>query len=941
MKGPGMILHLFSALPVAFLAVSMVRGQPASSIPLDAALPLDSSVTSGRLPNGLSYFIRVNRKPEKRAELRLVVNAGSVLEDDDQRGLAHMVEHMAFNGTRHFARQELVNYLESVGVRFGPDLNAYTSFDETVFMLQVPTDTPAIVSKGFDILEDWAHLISFDDGEIDRERGVVIEEWRLGRGAGARIRDRQFPVLFKDSRYAVRLPIGDVKILESFNHETLRRFYKDWYRPDLMAVVAVGDFDPARIEALIKNHFSAIPAAINPRPRLLSPVPGHDSTLFTVATDPEASQTVVNVHYRLPVDSDTLARDYRAGLALFGEMLNQRLAELARLQDPPFLYAYGGHGRYVRTGEFFTLSATVKEGGISRGLEAMTTEAARIRRFGFTATELERAKKDALRGMEDAYLEREKTESGGFADELDRHFLEAEPVPGIGYEYELYRRFLPGITLDEINAIAGRWITPHDRVVAVSGPEKSRSTIPAEDALAAILNGVDRADITAYVDSTSSEPLLGPITSPGRIVERRERKEIGVTELTLSNGVKVILKPTDFKNDEVLFSAFSKGGSSLVPDSNYIAALTASALVQEGGVGMFDRTRLQKKLAGKIVQVSPFIGELSQGMGGSASPQDLATMFELMHLYFIAPRADTPAFESYVSRMRAVLQNRGARPESAFEDTIQVTMGAHNFRRRPFTVPMLGEMNLEKSLAIYRDRFADASSFTFVFTGSFDPKGIEPLVSTYLATLPSSKRTESWRDLGIHPPDGVVQKTVRRGIEPKSQVRITFSGPFAWTREHRFALNALAEVLTIKLRESLREEKGGTYGVGVSATPIRIPQQRYLFTISFGCAPERVEELTKAAFDQIDSVKNAPPSQVYVTKVRETELREREVNLKQNGFWLSALQFCYDNLIDPGQILAYTDLIHALTPGLVQDAARTYLNTSRYARFILVPEQAQ
>ncbi|HEX9006472.1 MAG TPA: pitrilysin family protein, partial [Bacteroidota bacterium] len=486
---------IMAALGGAVLATGPARGQSAADIPLRSLLPLDSSITAGRLANGLSYFIRVNHKPEKRAELRLVVNAGSVLEDDDQQGLAHLVEHMAFDGTRHFAKQELVNYLESVGVRFGPDLNAYTGFDETVYILQVPTDTPSIVNKGFDILEDWAHLITFDDGQIDREKNVVIEEWRLRRGADARIRDKQFPVIFRGSRYADRLPIGKVEVLRSFKHDALKRFYRDWYRPDLMAVVAVGDFDRNEIEGLIRKHFSGIPARGQERPRTLAPVPGNDSTLFTIATDPEETRTTVSVHYKMPVEPDSLAGDYRREVVegLFSDMLNDRLSELARKPDPPFLYAYGSHGRFVRTKDVFTLSASVKDGGVQRGLETVVTEAARVRKFGFTATELERAKKDALRGMEEAYLERQKTESAGLTDELVRHFLEGEPAPGIAFEYGLYQRFLPGITLEEVNRIASGWITRDNRVVAVSGPQASARSLPGEAELAHIIDGVDRS----------------------------------------------------------------------------------------------------------------------------------------------------------------------------------------------------------------------------------------------------------------------------------------------------------------------------------------------------------------------------------------------------------------------------------------------------------------
>ncbi len=940
-----LLLPVFSATLACVSAIAQVPAQPpAPPSPKDAQalyapLPLDTTITRGRLPNGITYYIRANQKPEKRAELRLVVNAGSVLEDDNQQGLAHFVEHMAFNGTKNFPKQELVNFLESVGVRFGADLNAYTSFDETVYMLQVPTDTPSIMNKGFDILEDWAHLVSFDDEEIDKERGVIIEEWRLGRGAGARIRDKQFPVVFRNSRYAVRLPIGKKEILESFKHDTLRRFYSDWYRPDLMAVVAVGDFDKGQIEALIKKHFSAVPARTSERKRPLYSVPENQETLFAIATDPEETTTEVSLNFKHDVESDTLVRDYRRAIVerLYNEMLTNRLQELSRQSDPPYLYAYSLDGRFVRTKEFYSLTTVVKEGGVQKGLAAMLTEAQRVRKFGFTATELERQKEDALRLMQAAYEEKDKTESSSFASEYIRNFLVQEPSPGIAREYEMYRAFLPGITLDEVNHVADRWVTEQNRVLMLSAPQGAGIALPTEAELSALIDSVSKAPVTPYVDKTSSEPLVPNVPPPGKIVDRKEWKELGATELKLSNGVRVILKPTDFKNDEVVFSSFSWGGTSLVPDSDYISAITATSVVREGGLGSFDEISLEKKLAGKLANVAPSISELAEGVGGSASPRDLTTMFQLIYLYLTAPREDSGAFLSYRAKMRGALENRNARPEAAFDDTILVTMSQHNPRRRPFSMPMLEEMNLKKSFAFYRDRFADASDFTFIFVGSFTEQEIEPLIQTYLATLPSLGRHEKWRDVGIRPPDGVVTRTVMRGIEPKAQVRIIFSGPFTWSRENRHAITALASVLRIKLREALREEKGGTYGVSVGGSPVHYPREEYRFSVSFGCAPERVDELVKTTFEQIDSLRNFGVAESYITKVKETEWREREVSLKQNGFWLSALEFCLNNEIDPRQILTYNELVAALTSKVVKDAARTYLSTKEYAKFIMLP----
>ena len=927
---------------IVLLAFAPLWAQTPFTIPLSSPLPLDTSVVVGSLPNGLRYYVRTNRKPEKRAELRLVVNAGSILEDDAQRGLAHFTEHMAFNGTHHFAKQEIINYLESVGVRFGPDLNASTGFDETVYMLQIPTDTPSIVARGFEILEEWAHEVSEKDADIDKERGVIMEEWRLGRGAGARIRDKQFPVLFSDSRYAERLPIGKPEIIQGCNYDTLRRFYRDWYRPDLMAVIAVGDFDKNAIEQRIRETFSRIPSQIAERKREIYPVPPHSQTLFSIATDPELTVTSVDVYYKHPVMSDTLVGDYRREIidGLFTDMLNNRLDELTRKADPPYINAYGSYGRLVRTEEFFALGSEVKDGGILRGLSTVMAETERVRRFGFTQTELGRAKSDMLRQMEAANTEKGKTESNEFVSEYIRNFLQHEPSPGISFEYGLYKRFIPEITLEEVNHVGTDWITKDNRVITVSAPAKSEATLPSNDELARTIDVVDSAGLSAYVDVTTTDPLLRIIPHPGKIVERKNNDTLGITEIRLSNGAKVVLKPTTFKNDEILFSSVRDGGTSLAADSDYIAALTATAVLQESGLDGFDRILLEKKLAGKIVRVSPFMDEFSEGVGGSASPQDLTTLFQLIYLTFTAPRGDSSAFVSYASRMKSILQNRGDRPESVFEDTVQVTMSQHSFRRRPINVPMLDEMNLARSMAMYRDRFSNAAGFTFFFVGNFTVAEITPLIETYLATLPSTDNVEHWKDLRIEPPSGVVNRTVHRGIEPKSLVRLYFTGPFTWTRENRFAISSLAEVLRIKLREALREEKGGTYGVGVSAAPSRIPQQRYRLVISFGCAPERVEELTHAVFQQIDSLQRFGPDSSYIAKVRETDLREREVSLKQNGFWLTALQFCRVNEINPEQILTYADLIRSITPEIVRDAANSYLDTGHYARFVLLPENS-
>jgi zinc protease len=932
--GNPMRRHLLLLAAVSLLAPPHAPGQDPGAV-----LPADPAVTMKQLPNGLTYYIRTNRKPEKRAELRLVINAGSVLESEDQRGLAHLLEHMAFNGTKNFPKQELVNYLESIGMRFGPDLNAYTSFDETVYMLQIPTDKPEIVDRAFDILEEWAHNIALDGAEIDKERGVVIEEWRLGRGANARMLDKQFPILFRDSRYAERLPIGKKEVLESFPHEAIRKFYREWYRPDLMAVVAVGDFDPAVIEGAILKHFTPLanPAGAPERP--VFPVPSHTEPLAVSVTDPEAPVSAVNLVIKHPVTDPTTAGAYRKQLVenLAFSMLNNRLTELTKEADPPFVMAFAGSGSFVRNADAFSLGAVARDGSIPRAFSTVLTETERAKAFGFTATELEREKSSMLRRMERLYNEREKTESSSFAEEYIRNFLEREPFPGIAAEYEIYKKQLPGITLAEVNAVLPSLLTPANRVVMANAPEKTPPIIPAEAELLAMLAAP--RTVSPYDDRVSTEPLVPVPPKPGSVTRRKQVPELGVTEWTLSNGVKVVLKPTAFKNDEVLMTASSPGGSSVMSDAEYESASAATQIMQESGLGSFDQVALRKKLTGKIASVTPYISDLEEGLNGSAAPADLETMFQLVYLTFTAPRDDSTAFVSWRSRMITSLANRELRPESAYEDTILVTMAQHHPRRRPWDVAALNAVDRKSAMGVYRDRFADAGDFTFVFVGAFTPEKLEPLVRQYIASLPSRGRKETWQDRGIRAPGGAIRKEVRRGIEPKSSTRTIYTGDFEWSTQNRYELSSLASVLRIKLRESLREEKGGTYGVGASGSPIGRPKPEYRFVISFGCSPDRVDELLGVADAVVDSVRNVGVGPEYVAKVQEIQRREREVDMQTNRFWLGNLSFLYSYGEDPKQILTYTRMVDGLSAGAVRAAANRYLNPERKARFILYPAE--
>ncbi len=905
------------------------------------AIPVDSAILMGQFSNGLTYYILENRKPENRAQLWLVVNAGSILEDEDQLGLAHFTEHMAFNGTKNFARHEIINYLESIGIKFGPEINAFTGFDETVYMLQLPTDSAEVIEKGFQILADWAQHVSFEPEEVDKERGVVIEEWRLGRGAEMRMLDQQLPGILKASRYAERLPIGKMEVIENFDHQSLKRFYSDWYRPDLMAVIAVGDFEAGGIRDLLGRYFEKIPEKDDPRERKIYSVPGHDETVFALATDPEATNTGLAIYFKTEVLPEETVGDYRRMLTeqLFTRMVNIRLYELLNQSDPPFLFGYVSSSNLVRTLNINSLNIGVKEDGIMLGLESILTEAARIERHGFTQSELDRTKTWQLRRIEKSYRERDKTESSRFAREYMRHFLEGEPIPGIAYEFKAASQLLPGIELKEINDLVGEWMGATNRVVLINAPEKADFEIPDEDALLAVFASVGQKEISPYKDVISDQPLMEDLKVSSYILKEDKREELGITRWKLSNGINVILKPTHIKNDEVLFQGFSPGGHSQVSTKNYKSARAAPEIIKLSGVGEFDLNALNKKLNGKVVSVFPFINELTEGVTGSASPDDLETMFQLIYLYLTKPRKDMEAYQSYKTRMEGYIQNRSGSPESAFYDTIMVTMAQYHHRRRPLSLETLSEINPKASWRIYKNRFKDLEDFTFVFVGKFDIDSIRPLILQYLGNLYGAPRFENWKDTGIHPPKGVIKKTVYRGQEEKSQVSLNFTGQHPWNRIDNYAISSMASVMRIKLRETLREDLSGTYGTRIGSSLNLYPREEYSISISFGCEPDRVEELIEAVFQVIDSVQVYGPENSYVDKVKETQRRSYESQLERNRFWLSNLVSYAIRKDDPAFILAYPDFIDTLDPAMVQDAAKTFFNMDNYVQVVLKPEK--
>ena len=935
-------LFLLATLVLISVCLAGVKTQLIRAQALNDAMPVDPQITIGTLPNGIRYYIRANKKPEKRAELRLVIKAGSILEDDDQQGLAHLVEHMAFNGTKHFPKNETIRFMESLGMRFGADVNAYTTFDETVYTLTVPTDKPEMMEKAMLILEDWAQNVSFDPAETEKERGVVMEEWRLGQGANMRMLQKIFPVILKGSRYADRLPIGKPEIIQKANLERIKQFYRDWYRPDLMAVIAVGDFDKAAMEQTIKKRFGSIPAATKPRPRQEFDVPDRAETAYAIATDKEAGATVVQLLTLLPSRENKTVGDYRQQTVdnLFASMLTARFSEMIQQPNAPFFNAGAGRGAFfARTKDVAFLSALVKDDGIERGLDALLTEAERVSRFGFTATELERQKQNTLRTYEQYAVETENAESAGRANEYVRNFLDNEPLPSPADEYAMHKRFLPGITLDEINKLAREWFPDRNRMVLVQAPEKPGVTIPDQTKLAAVLKSAAAKDLKAYVDAASGASLLDSAPTAGSVIRTTARESIGITELELSNGAKVVLKPTTFKEDEILFRATSPGGTSLASDSDYIPASWATHVVTAGGLGKFSVVDLQKMMAGKIATANPFISEVQEGLSGSSSKNDLELLFQLIYLRFTQPRADATAFEVQATQLKTLLANQSVVPEFNFAKELQAARYQNHPRRQIPTPETISQWNLDKSMAFYRNRFADASDFTFVFVGSFDLPTIKPLIEKYLASLPSIRRKESWKDIGVRTPPDIVVRRIEKGVEPKSLTAIVFSGPFEYNVTNRTAIRAMTEILQRRLLETLREELGGTYSVSAAPSYEKFPNQTYSITINFGSSPDRTEALVKRVFEEIEAFKTNGPTDQQVTDQKETLRREFETNIKLNSYLVNQIASRYDLGEDVAALWTIPDHYRKIDKALIQQAARTYLNTSRYVAVKLFPEK--
>lgn len=940
------VLCLIAAPP----ALSRVEGSaqvaaPQAAIPpelaLDRTLPVDPVVKSGRLPNGIRYFIRENKRPAGRVAMRLAVDAAAIQEDPDQRGLAHFLEHMAFNGTEHFKPGELVSFLESIGARFGPHVNASTSFDETIYMLEIPTDREGYVDRGMLVLRDFAAGISLVPAEVEKERGVVMEEWRGRLGAGSRITDKQLPVIFQGSRYADRLPIGLPEVLQKAPRERLLAFYQKWYRPDRMAVVVVGDIPVAEAEKLVTKHFAPIAAAKGTVANVDTSVPPHKDTLVNMTTDPEAQGWSVSVEFKHKADQDETVRGYRKTLAenLLAQMFNLRLRDIARRPNAPFLGANAGTTGIGRSLELFELEAVVPEGKITEGLGALMTEAKRVQQYGFSADELSRAKAAILATYERAYKERETSESANYANEYVRHFLQKEPIPGMEFEYKIAATYLPTITGDEIAALAKELITEENRVVLGVAPEKKDVPPPSTDTMRAAINRAGTAPVERWAEATAGRELVEKPPAAGKVASRRSVPEIGATVLTLSNGVEVWLKPTDFKNDQVVFSAYAPGGLSLASEQTFKSASLATAMVGVGGMGGLNPVDLSKMLAGKIAQASPAIQDYQQGINGSSTPKDLETALQLNYLAQTAPNMTPDVLGLLKRRLEPSLQNRDQNPAAAFGEKVEQVNTSNHYSASPLTMADVPKLDLDAMRTFYNARFGNAADFTYFFVGAFTEAEITPLLEKWVASLPSTgKKTSGARDMGVKFPAAGMKEEVKKGREPVSQTLVSFFADPGFDEFEMHRVRAATSVLNIRLREILREELGGTYGVnvGFSNSP---PLKGYGSTvIQFKSSPDNVDKLVAASLKEIERLKAEGPSADDVNKVKELERRDLETNAKQNSYWLGSMQTVHLYGWDPAGIARRSERTERLTPENIKAMFQKYFPMDRYTLVTLKPE---
>lgn len=936
--------HFLKKMVAAWFILGSVSVGFAQQMP---PIPTDPNVRIGKLDNGLTYYIRHNELPEKRADFYIAQKVGSILEDDNQRGLAHFLEHMCFNGTNNFPGKTLTQYLESIGVKFGENLNAYTSIDETVYNISnVPVIRDGIVDSCLLILHDWADDLTLDPKEIDSERGVIHEEWRTSTGAQMRMLERMMPIMYPDSKYAYRLPIGTMEVVDNFPYQALRDYYEKWYRPDQQGIVVVGDIDVDKVEAKIKEMFSPIKMPENAATREYFPVSDNKEPLIAIDKDKEQTVPMIYLFYKhdaIPNEQknnmDYLVVNYMK--SMIENMLNARLNELKQSANPPFIQAQAGDGEYLLSKTKYAFAGMLfsKEDGIDTALASMLREIERMHKYGFTASEYARAKADYLRMLESAYNERNKTKNDSYVNEYVRHFIDNEPIPGIEAEYAIMNQIVPNIPVEAINSLIPAMVTDSNMVVSIFCPEKEGMKYPTKEEILSVINKVKAENITAYEDKVSDEPLMAEKPQGGKII-KSENGPFGSTILTLSNGVRVILKPTDFKADEITMKAFSPGGSSLFPNDEKVNVSSLNAVAGIGGLGNFSNVDLEKVLAGKKAQVSTSVGENTEGLSGNCSPKDFETLMQLVYLSFTAPRMDNDAFTSYKNRMKASLANQEANPMVALQDTLRKALYMNHPRTFRMKADLVDQIDYAKIMDMYKDRFKDASDFTFIFVGNIKPEEVEPMIETYLGSLPSINRKETFRDNKIYMRQGEYKNIFSKQLEtPKATVLVINNGKCAYTPKNQIMMSMLSQILDIMYTESVREKEGGTYGVSAYGSISKYPKEEAVLQIYFDTDPEKRAKMTEIILNELNQFAKEGPSAENLSKVKEFMLKKHKENVKENGYWVNVLDEYFWDQTDMNT--GYDEMVNSITAKDLQEFTKALLDQNNRVEVSMTSEETK
>lgn len=914
---------------------------------MEQKLPVDPKVRYGKLPNGITYYIRHNELPKERAEFYIVQNVGSMQEEDNQRGLAHFLEHMAFNGTKHFPRDKrsIDDFTESIGMRLGENLNAYTSFDETVYMLMnAPVTRPEIIDSCLLVLHDWSAFLTLSDSMIAKERGIIREEWRRQADAQTRLWEQQLPEMYPGSRYAHRLPIGTIDVINNFKPDELRDYYKKWYRPDLQGLVIAGDVDVDEIELRIKVLFADIPAPVNPAKRELAPVPDNKEPLVSIATDKESANMILSLYYKhdkMPEELKGTVTDYVTHYMqqVIGTVMNERFSEMVQKANPPFIYAYAGDGDYMiaKTKGAWTSAALVRPGSIDEALTALVTETNRAGQFGFTAAEYDRARTNILKAMESAYNEREKQKNSSFAEEYVRHFTDGECIPGIETEYELLNQIAPSLPVEAVNRYMQRMIGDENIVISLMGPDTEELVYPSAAGLLAKFKQVQAIPVEPYKEEASNEPLISSLPAAGKIVETKEDPLLGTTVYTLSNGVKVVLKNTEHRKDEILMHGSSKGGTTLFGDEDIYNLKLFNHLTDIGGLGEFSTTQLAKVLTGKNVSVSTHVGEDCESISGSAVPADIRTLFELIYLSFTAPRSDGEAYASFIERMKSRLETLKLNPAIAFNDSVTKAFYDNAPRVKRIEPEELAEINYGRVMEMYKNRFADASDFVFTFAGNIDKDSMIPMMEQYLAALPSLKRKEEGHaGRATRLRSGSYVNHFNRTMEtPKTSILNLYAGTMPYNEENRITAAVLKQILDLVFMEKIREKESATYHISTSVNISLFPEGETALQIYFDTEPSLKEKLTAIVKDELKELVENGPRTLDFTKTRDNMLKRHDESMQENSYWLGVLDDYYFRGYDRHS--GYEDILNKMAPENVQQFAKQLIEQGNYMEVVMEP----